>query len=621
VTPSGPSVDGAENALGPLRPAWSALIEEHAPRQPALSEGFARYQRLRAGCGPDGARSSSARTACEELALDLRLLLCRYVPAAARKLAMEEFTAAATHGSEQAQTLMAYVLTGGPARLADALVLSAASVRTGDGTTALVRLLALEGPCRALGDPHLLLRFLTEFAVAHAEQGESLRAIELFHQALSLARSRGDRVAEGQNLLNLGFAFGERDEPTPYEAHSREAVAVFRALGDPFSTAVAHNNLAGALVRLERLEEAEENYRAAEELAEDSGLVYPLALSIAGRGAVACARGSLDDGAALYERANALLRELNRPFQITRHRHTFGGYLLKAGRLAEAIEHLRASVDASRAGGFRTTLAQSLDLLAQAYEASGDLSGAIACLRERYAAQRVAWDEVLRSRLHVAESRFHAETARREAELEKQRGDALHRANEELRVALDAQRALEEQLRAQARTDPLTGIGNRRHFCELVEQELRRMVRRPRPMSLLLLDLDRFKSINDRYGHDAGDAVLVEMASRLRASLRAEDPVARWGGEEFCAALFETTAEQSRIVADHLRRRISGRPISIRGHEVAITVSLGVVTVLDGSPTLDEALRVADHALYEAKRGGRDRAVFATPLARADARE
>ena len=139
-------------------------------------------------------------------------------------------------------------------------------------------------------------------------------------------------------------------------------------------------------------------------------------------------------------------------------------------------------------------------------------------------------------------------------------------------------------------------------------------------MTLILLDLDEFKSINDRFGHDAGDAVLVEMAARLRGSLRAEDPVARWGGEEFCAALFETGAEQARIVAENLRLRLTVRPFAIAGREVRVTVSLGVVTVPDGRHSFDEALRMADQALYDAKRRGRDRVVYATGAALAHAK-
>lgn len=169
-------------------------------------------------------------------------------------------------------------------------------------------------------------------------------------------------------------------------------------------------------------------------------------------------------------------------------------------------------------------------------------------------------------------------------------------------------KADEARLRRLATTDPLTGLSNRRHFFERGAQELRRAARYRRPLALLMLDIDHFKSVNDRYGHEAGDAVLRDLAERLRAGLRTSDLAGRIGGEEFAVLLPETTAEQAELLAERLRAAIAADPL---GPDLGITVSLGVALAVPASEeTLDPVLRRADAALYRAKAGGRNQVVL-----------
>jgi len=162
----------------------------------------------------------------------------------------------------------------------------------------------------------------------------------------------------------------------------------------------------------------------------------------------------------------------------------------------------------------------------------------------------------------------------------------------------------EARLRRLATTDPLTGLSNRRHFFERGAQELRRAARYRRPLALLMLDIDHFKSVNDRFGHEAGDAVLRDLAERLRTGLRSSDLPGRIGGEEFAALLPETTAEQAEGLAERLRAAIAASPL---GPGARITVSLGVALALPASEdSIDAVLRRADAALYRAKAGGRN---------------
>ncbi len=155
-----------------------------------------------------------------------------------------------------------------------------------------------------------------------------------------------------------------------------------------------------------------------------------------------------------------------------------------------------------------------------------------------------------------------------------------------------------------ASTDPLTGSANRRSFVEKSEIEIARAQRYDRPLSLLMLDVDRFKAINDTYGHAAGDAVLRAIGDTLRANLRTTDILGRIGGEEFAILLVETTLPSAALLAEKLRLQLAALVIRHGAHELRFTASFGVAPLGAG---LDDALRVADELLYEAKRAGRNR--------------
>lgn len=172
-----------------------------------------------------------------------------------------------------------------------------------------------------------------------------------------------------------------------------------------------------------------------------------------------------------------------------------------------------------------------------------------------------------------------------------------------LGIAAAAQRT---QLRAQATTDPLTGLANHRTFHERLRYESARSRRSGAPLALVLLDIDRFKSVNDVYGHQAGDEVLRTVAALLAEDARTTDIAARLGGEEFALLLSDTGDDGALAVAERLRIAIAGTRVPGPGR---VTASFGVASLgLDGDP--DELVRAADRALYAAKGAGRDRCVL-----------
>lgn len=155
-------------------------------------------------------------------------------------------------------------------------------------------------------------------------------------------------------------------------------------------------------------------------------------------------------------------------------------------------------------------------------------------------------------------------------------------------------------------TDHLTGVTNRAHFFEVAESEVARAERNSRALSLVMLDADHFKHINDTAGHQAGDEVLKRIADEAKALLRSSDIVARLGGEEFVLLLPSTTAGEAMLVAERLRAAVERALIDTVVGQLNATISLGVASLGNANPTLQTLLAAADHALYDAKQAGRN---------------
>ncbi len=184
--------------------------------------------------------------------------------------------------------------------------------------------------------------------------------------------------------------------------------------------------------------------------------------------------------------------------------------------------------------------------------------------------------------------------------------DALRQANEQLENQLEEIEALQATLREQSIRDPLTQLYNRRFLLETFTQELELAEATGKPFSILLLDIDLFKEINDQYGHAAGDECLVWLANLLRQQCRELDILCRYGGEEFLLVLPDTPIENAVPYADRLRERVGKQPIELGARKLAITISCGVSAYPNHGKTAQEIINKADAALYTSKRNGRN---------------
>lgn len=167
------------------------------------------------------------------------------------------------------------------------------------------------------------------------------------------------------------------------------------------------------------------------------------------------------------------------------------------------------------------------------------------------------------------------------------------------------------RVRTLAVTDELTGAYNRRHFFEIAEAEFERSMRHSLPLSVLLLDGDNFKKINDTYGHLCGDQVLQTLGRLCTGTIRKNDVFARYGGEEFIVLLPHTDAQGAQVLAERIRRLILEQPVVYGGEQILFTVSIGAATSSPGIQHFSQIVDQADQSLYKAKNSGKNCVVIA----------
>jgi len=243
-------------------------------------------------------------------------------------------------------------------------------------------------------------------------------------------------------------------------------------------------------------------------------------------------------------------------------------------------------------------------------------------VKEEQELQRQARDAA--ERMNV-EQRFNAETLESQAaylatlaESADENARRAEQANRQLEHEIVERRQLEAQLRRMATTDGLTGTLNRAQFLALGQRELERSRQIDRGLAVLMLDIDHFKLINDRYGHHTGDEALQHFVAQLRTGVRGIDLLGRLGGEEFAIVLPAIDSGAALQVAERLRSRVATTPLMHADGTISITVSIGVAMARNTDATLERILARADAMLYAAKDAGRNRVLLSDVPADAD---
>jgi diguanylate cyclase (GGDEF)-like protein len=510
---------------------------------------------------------------------------------------------------------------------------------------------------------------INNLGVIAQRSGHALAAIGFFEQSLAIFRGLGSQVDIANALNNLGFVHGTdlADYEKSLEYHV-EALRVREALADDNAIALSLNNIGIVYDRLGEHTRALEYFQRSLALRTKAGAVNRSAGTLANIGDLYLEIGNLDEAFAYHTRAHEIRVRIGEKPAIANSLMSLGKIYTAMGKPAEARARLGEALAASREIKDRSTETNSLlglaalerqlgrgreaavlaaealaraeasrsrelerralEQLAAAEEMAGRTAAALASFKRLKTLEDRIFADDKALRIDMLERRYQAEKQQAENERLRARQElsAVQASRTRLqrnavagagllalaigfvlyRRRVDAARLASEL----SVTDALTGLRNRRYVEQTIEADVAAALRRARTdaddgLVFMMIDVDHFKAINDTHGHKAGDAMLIAFAGILKATCRASDTVARWGGEEFLIVCRATGRREAAVLAERLRAAVGAHAFAPRGR---MTCSLGFAALpFPGRElTWEQAIALADAALYEAKRRGRD---------------
>jgi diguanylate cyclase len=499
-------------------------------------------------------------------------------------------------------------------------VLAVHLVRLGDHEQAVRSTVLAVQLLQGAGDEKAACKAQTVQALAYTKLGLHDEALAALSASLDIAERVHDRELLFWTYNRIGGVYGFLGDYRQGKAFLSRALGLARTDLDDESVFCILNNLsdnATGLVRQLR----EDGEDEAAEAALTDGLEYARDALTLARTAQHPYRESMclgNYGALLtlageYAEANTMLRrsgELGaahgyRSLELAAMQGMADIYLTQ-GLLGEAVAMLDEVLAVAAEPNEKTTIMAVHQQLAVAYERQGDTAAALRHYRTYHEAERTVYSAMAETRARLLTNRFELDNARLEAERARLEAE-LHRVRRE---------ELEREKLAwqtEAREDQLTGLWNRRHQDEELSRLAGTATVGNRPLCVAVGDVDRFKGINDHFGHPVGDDVLRTIAGILRDGSRAGDLVARMGGEEFCLAFPDTDLALAREICERLRATVEAYDWAGLRPGLRVTISLGVARLTPGN-TASQVLDAADAQLYRAKRHGRNRVEPASPL-------
>ena len=485
--------------------------------------------------------------------------------------------------------------------------------------------------------PAARLRYVWTQAKIKDDSGKLEDAVRIYHEALQLADQAGAPWQRAEVRSNLAYVYMEAKQTSRARQVNAEALQIAQEAQDFTALGRAHNTEGILLDDAGDREGERREMQLAVDAARRSGAKNDEALYLANLGDFYLKSGQYKTALTLSEQALPLTRELKDVGSETVALANIGLAHISMKNFDTGKRFVEQAMAIDERRGSITGVSGTLNELGTYLEKAGDLPGAV----QAYHRHRLLNDQILqRGQQKVIvemQERFDAERRSRDLVLlnreNELKSEQLRRRDLQQRLwwllaatfvlsfvvlillyrrVRESNRALESsnyQLLVQSERDPLTGLANRRHFQAAMKQLA---ADGKLAGTVFLIDIDHFKRINDNHGHTAGDTVLVEMARRLRDTLREHDLIVRWGGEEFLVTVRALGAEQVEALARRMLAAMAGLPVVHDQKDIAVTGSIGFAT-FPIEPTLlavswERAINLVDTAMYLAKAHGRNRA-------------
>ena len=478
----------------------------------------------------------------------------------------------------------------------------------------------------ALDDAAGQAQTLNDLGNAHMGQEDLGRALPYYLDSLQRREALGDVAGVGCSLNNIGNVYATLGDTAQALDHYGRCLQLSRRTGATRLEARCQGNLSDIYIEMGCFEEALENSRAAHAIAVRHGYRSDECYALMAQGTAHKAAGRVALAVPLLQEALSVARSLSDPVNECQIHLLLGEAALEADALADARASLSRAADMAESHSLKQHIFPVFLGLSRVCKAEGDFQAALAHHERFHAMEKEILGDNADKRLQamlvqmdVEKAQKEAEFSRQEAELHRLKTVELAQTNQALREAIENNEQLVEEMRAQAdelerqaSQDGLTGLYNRRYLEGWLTRAFGDAKRVGTPLAVALADVDHFKGINDRFGHQAGDEVLMTVAALLRRACRETDIAARYGGEEFLLALAGAGASHAAEVCERVRREIEAHPWHEIHPDLAVTVSLGFSDDLSGLDH-ERLLSHADAHLYAAKRGGRNRVCGPAP--------
>lgn len=426
--------------------------------------------------------------------------------------------------------------------------------------------------------------------------GDYPAALEFGLKALNMAKEVGVKEIEAWVLDLTASTY---KDPTQAIPMYQKALQLFEELDDLEGQVRTLNNWACTLLEtgnhLTALEYSQKSLKLAQAgmLKRDEINVYNTV------GDIFIAMGDYAQAESYIQKAKLLVENYGRDISYLYILVSLGEVLLAQNELDSAEQELLHALDMATQADMRNEQARCHQLLSYTYERQGKLDKALDYYKTFHSLRESISGESVIKQVAALKMSHQIETAHRDAEIQRLQ-------NEKLQLELDEHKRMHIILENLATRDSLTNLYNRRHFLALAEKEWERALRYKHPISVLMIDLDHFKKINDTYGHAAGDQVLITVAGIIQSALRNTEIAGRYGGDEFAVILPETIGKNGLIVGKRIHDEIDNQSMHAETGTFTLSVSIGVAESLDVNrkkvKTLYELINRADQALYISKK-------------------
>jgi len=432
--------------------------------------------------------------------------------------------------------------------------------------------------------------------------GDYAEALDYLTHALETAEEIGDRSLQAYELDHIGSVHATAGHATTGLEMQERALALHRELSDRTGEAFTLNNVAYTYLELGRDDDALASATSALRYAEEGNRTHLQMWVLDTLADVHLHRGDADGAECCTRRALRLAGECGSVPDGAKCLFTLAKIAVIRFDWDEALDMAEQALGMFEQQAWRVERYECHQLISQVHEMQRDFRAALEHFRLFHDLKEAKLNEDTASRVANLRMTHQIESARKDAEIHRLRSIALEREVHERRVA-------QARLEAQASLDSLTGLFNRGHLSVL-SVDLESLGASHAPVSLFMFDIDHFKSVNDTYGHRAGDEVLVTVAQELSANARDTDVACRYGGDEFLLLLVGMDAPSAAEAAERLREHVASGPVVLERGCIDVTISVGVATVDDGEAIdLQALIERADRALYRAKQTGRNRVV------------